>query len=43
MGQYGIGAMISLLGGNEDSVNAYTSSLGKKIVDLKKEIKQNER
>jgi hypothetical protein len=35
MSQLGLGAMITLLGGNEDSVNAYTSSLGKKIVALK--------
>lgn len=35
MTNLGIGAMINLLGGNEESVDAYTTSLGKKIIELK--------
>lgn len=34
MGQTGIGVMLSYLGGNEESVNAFKNSVGKKISTL---------
>ena len=35
MGHLGLGAMIQMLGGNEESYNAYHAALNKKIVDVK--------
>jgi len=35
MSQWGIGAMIQMLSGNESAVNAYTSSLNKEIKSIK--------
>lgn len=42
MSQFGIGANIQLLGGNVGTFEAYTTSLNKKIVDLKLDDSAND-
>lgn len=37
MGHPGLGVMINMLGGNEESVKAFTAAVGKKILGLKLE------
>ena len=42
MGQRGLGAMIQMLGGNEDSVEAFTRALNKRIATIKLDAKLND-